>query len=99
MFSYPMNCGKLFQSFTIKHDVVCGIFVDVFYQTKKLPIFSVYVRTHTLWKSVGIYQMWLICYYVDDHVVFVLYSIIWYVILIEFCMLVTLYNLLYEFSP
>lgn len=69
MFSYPVNCGKLFQSFTIKHDVVCGIFVDVFYQTKKLPIFSVYVRTHTLWKSVGIYQMWLICYYVDDHVV------------------------------
>ena len=36
----PNLPGKSFQFFSIKYEVSCGIFVDVFYQVHEIPFYS-----------------------------------------------------------
>ena len=62
--------SRTFQSFTIRHDINCGFFIDVLYQVEEVPLYS--FLSVFIVKDYQFVECFS-CIYWDDHVVFVLY--------------------------
>ena len=77
--------GKSFQSSTIKNDVSCGLFIDTLYEVEEVPFYSWFITFYH--EKVLNSIKCLFCLYWDNFWnVFVL-LLIWYIMLIDFCMM------------